>query len=77
MKPVATVEKVTLSADTLFHFDKSGVKDLLPKGRAELDALAQKPAAGQVTVQSMTVTGYADRLGSAACNQRLGPTGVD
>lgn len=71
VKPVATVEKITLSADALFRFDKSGDKDLLPKGRAELDALAQKLAAGQVTVQSMTVTGYTDRLGSAAYNQRL------
>lgn len=71
VSPVATVEKITLSADALFHFDKSGVKDLLPKGRAELDALAQKLAAGQVAVQSMTVTGYTDRLGSAAYNLRL------
>lgn len=71
MKPAAALEKITLSADALFRFDKSGTDDLLPKGRAELDALAQKLAAGQVTVQSITVTGYTDRLGSAAYNQRL------
>lgn len=73
-KPVpvpATPEKITLSADALFHFDKSGTQDLLPKGRAELDDLAQKLAERKVTVKSLSVTGYTDRLGSAAYNQRL------
>ena len=72
-KPAAAVqpEKITLSADALFQFDKSESKDLLPKGRAELDDLAQKLATRKVTVTAIKVTGYTDRLGSAAYNQRL------
>ncbi|MEO6919841.1 MAG: OmpA family protein [Collimonas sp.] len=73
-KPVtlpATPERITLSADALFQFDKSGTADLLPKGRAELDDLAQKLAARKVTVKAIGVTGYTDRLGSVAYNQRL------
>jgi OmpA-OmpF porin, OOP family len=73
-KPVAPPilpEKITLSADALFQFDKSGSGDLLPKGRAELDDLALKLATRKVAVKSMRVTGYTDRLGSATYNQRL------
>ncbi|NKI69482.1 OmpA family protein [Collimonas pratensis] len=72
-KPIVAVqpEKITLSADALFQFDKSDSKDLLPKGRAELDDLAQKLATRKVTVTAIKVTGYTDRLGSAAYNQRL------
>ena len=72
-KPAVAVqpEKITLSADALFQFDKSDSKDLLPKGRAELDDLAQKLATRKVTVTAIKVTGYTDRLGSAAYNQRL------
>ncbi|MQR02413.1 OmpA family protein [Glaciimonas soli] len=69
--PVPTTEKITLSADALFHFDKSGSGDLLPKGRQELDEMAQKISSGYVSVTGLTVTGYTDRLGSVAYNQRL------
>lgn len=72
-KPVALAqpEKITLSADALFQFDKADSKDLLPKGRAELDDLAQKLATRKVSIAAIKVTGYTDRLGSAAYNQRL------
>ncbi len=64
-------EKIVLSADALFYFDKSATKDLLPKGRAELDELAQKINTGKTGVSSLTVIGYTDRLGSVAYNLRL------
>ncbi|WP_211441151.1 OmpA family protein [Collimonas humicola] len=69
--PPVQPEKITLSADALFQFDKSDSKDLLPKGRAELDDLALKLATRKVAVTAIKVTGYTDRLGSAAYNQRL------
>nr|WP_315476063.1 OmpA family protein [uncultured Undibacterium sp.] len=64
-------EKIVLSADALFYFDKSGTGDLLPKGRAELDNLAQKISAGRTDVISLALVGYTDRLGAVAYNLRL------
>lgn len=70
--PVPTLpEKITLSADALFYFDKSSDKDLLSKGRAELNELAQKINTGKTGVTSLKVIGYTDRLGNAAYNLRL------
>ncbi|MFZ6748489.1 OmpA family protein [Undibacterium sp. Ren11W] len=64
-------EKIVLSADALFYFDKSGNGDLLPKGRVELDDLAQKISAGRTGVISLDLVGYTDRLGAVAYNFRL------
>lgn len=61
--------KITLSADALFRFDRSGPADLLPRGRAELDQLAQN--IGAAGIASLTVIGHTDRLGSEAYNLRL------
>lgn len=69
--PLRVVEKITLSADALFRFDKSGVADLLPKGRAELDALAAKINTISPAPTRITLIGYTDRLGAAAYNLRL------
>lgn len=70
-KPVVTTEKVSLKADALFAFDRSGINDMLPKGRAELDTLADALRSGYARIDSMTLVGHTDRLGSATYNQRL------
>jgi len=64
-------KRVTLSADALFAFDRSATNDMLPKGRAELDELARALHQQGVEVQSLQITGHADRLGSQAYNQEL------
>lgn len=64
-------KRVTLSADALFAFDRSAAGDMLPKGRAELDELARALLRQGVEVQSLQITGHADRLGSQAYNQEL------
>jgi outer membrane protein OmpA-like peptidoglycan-associated protein len=69
--PAPTSRRVTLSADALFAFDRYGSADMLPKGRAELDALAQVLREQRVQVQSLTLTGHADRLGSPGYNEEL------
>ena len=83
LKPVAPVamampaaapvmqKRVTLSADALFAFDRSAANDMLPKGRAELDELARALQRQGVEVQSLQITGHADRLGNQAYNQEL------
>jgi OOP family OmpA-OmpF porin len=69
--PVSVPKKMTLSADALFRFDKSSSTDLLPKGIAELDHMAQQITMGTTGIAALTVVGYTDRLGSIAYNQRL------
>ena len=68
--PVSTAKTYTLGADALFAFDRSGPNDMNAKGRESLDRLAEDINA-QGNIESVTVYGYTDRLGSAAYNQRL------
>ena len=65
VKPAAPVAgKASLRSDVLFGFDKF---ELTKEGKAELDKVAAKIASGS----TVTVTGHADQIGSAAYNQRL------
>ena len=59
-------EKVVLSADTLFDFGKATVK---PEGLAMLKELTSRMAGLNLDV--VMINGYADRIGSAAYNQKL------
>jgi len=63
-KPVA--QKVTLTTDVLFDFDKSVIK---PDGRAKLDDLVGK-AAG-VDLEVVIAIGHTDLIGASAYNQKL------
>jgi OOP family OmpA-OmpF porin len=58
--------RVQLSADSMFGFDKAV---LGPDGKSILDSFAKSTEG--VKFDSITVEGNADRLGSAAYNQRL------
>ncbi len=61
---------LSLGGDTLFKSGKASIKTLTPAGRSELDALvAQIKAAG--AVETVTVTGHADKTGNAVQNQKL------
>ena len=61
----------TLSSDALFGFDKSAVDDILPDGRAQLDALAADILKDVEHVGNIRVLGYTDRLGSDTYNNAL------
>jgi OmpA-OmpF porin, OOP family len=70
--PAPAYEKISLSADVLFKFDRYREKDMLPAGRAKLDDVADKINNYiKDTVESIALTGHTDRLGSDAYNQRL------
>ena len=70
--PAPEYEKITLSADVLFKFDRYREKDMLSAGRAKLDDVAdQINNYIKETVEVITLTGHTDRLGSDAYNQRL------
>ncbi|THF64449.1 OmpA family protein [Pseudothauera rhizosphaerae] len=62
----ANAEKVRLSADTLFDFDKAVLR---PAGRAQLDQLAARTRG--LNLDLILAVGHTDRLGSDAYNQRL------
>lgn len=64
--PRPTAEKVKLSADTLFDFDKAVLK---PEGKARLDELAAQ--AKGLKLEVILAVGHTDRIGSDAYNQRL------
>lgn len=60
------IEKITLSTDVLFPFNKA---ELLPGGKDKLDDLA-KDAQG-AEVDKIVLAGYADRIGSDQYNRNL------
>lgn len=64
VKPSA--EKLTLAADALFDFDKAVLR---PEGKAKLDELVAKVKS--IKLEVIIAVGHADRLGSAAYNQKL------
>lgn len=68
--PTPAHAAITLSADTLFDFDKSVVK---PKGRVAIDNELQHTtlAGGAVGVKHVKVVGHTDSVGTAAYNQKL------
>ncbi|MFO0512763.1 MAG: OmpA family protein [Gammaproteobacteria bacterium] len=61
-------------AEVVFAFDRSGVADIRPASRAQLEALAERLKREGLVVESIDLVGHADRLnrtGTAAYNQAL------
>lgn len=58
--------RVSLTAGSLFGFDRATVQ---PAGKTELDALSRNLQG--TSVQTITVEGHTDRLGSSDYNQKL------
>ncbi|MGB8597921.1 MAG: OmpA family protein, partial [Burkholderiales bacterium] len=59
-------EKISLSADSFFDFNKATLK---PAGKVELDDLVSKMQ--RVTVDGIALTGHTDSIGGPAYNQKL------
>ncbi|TCP90149.1 outer membrane protein OmpA-like peptidoglycan-associated protein [Cricetibacter osteomyelitidis] len=59
-----------LEAGALFGFNKSGYNDILPNGKAQIQAFADK-AKAMPNISKITVSGHTDPVGSAAYNQAL------
>lgn len=68
----ATSERVTLSADTLFAFNKAVLK---PEGVAKLTELTSRMSG--LTLDVIMINAYADRIGGAAYNQKLSQKRAD
>lgn len=69
---VVTISKETfvLLSDALFKFDKSGRTDMLAGAQERLATVAQRLKAYQ-TINTLTVLGHTDRLGSDVYNDKL------
>lgn len=67
-KPVAAVvsDKIKLSADALFDFDKAVLRK---EGKSKLDEAAQK--AKGLKLEVIIAVGHTDRIGGTAYNQKL------
>ncbi len=78
--PVAPVtitkETFTILVDTLFKFDKSGAADMLPGGLERLNIVVERLKAYK-SVESFTILGHTDRLGSDALNDKLSQARAD
>ncbi|MFO7542818.1 MAG: OmpA family protein [Thiobacillus sp.] len=66
----ATNMTLNLGGDTLFKTGKSSVRDLTPKGRADLDDLISQ-IKGFSSIDAIKVVGHADKTGKASSNQKL------
>jgi OmpA-OmpF porin, OOP family len=66
LAPPRVIEKITLSTDVLFGFNKA---ELTPAGEQKLDQLAQD--AKGADVEKVVLTGHADRIGGEDYNQQL------
>jgi OmpA-OmpF porin, OOP family len=66
MAPKPVTQKVTLSADVLFDFDRYALK---PEGKAKLDELVGKIKG--IALEVIIAVGHTDRIGSEAYNQKL------
>ena len=60
------IQKLTLSTDVLFDFNKAELKDA---GKQRLDELASKIK--DAKVEEIVVLGHADRIGSERYNEKL------
>ena len=70
VSPARISERLVLSADALFGFDKSGRDEMLPEGRRKLDEFAAR-VKQLARVERISLVGYADRLGSREHNMAL------
>ena len=68
--PLLSKETYVLLTDTLFKFDRSGSEDMIPGGLQRLADVAQRLKAYK-SIQTLTVFGYTDRLGSDDYNDKL------
>jgi len=64
--PRPVLEKLTLSSDVLFEFNKAALR---PEGKQKLDELASR--IGDANLDEVVATGHADRIASEQYNQKL------
>jgi outer membrane protein OmpA-like peptidoglycan-associated protein len=69
--PAVVQERIVLSANVLFAFDRRELGDLLPEGRGQLDQLVARLGRTYARVDRLELVGHTDLLGTAAYNATL------
>ena len=64
-------KRISLSADALFAFGRSGLSDVTPKGQQELHDVVSQLNTAYSKVNQIVVTGHTDSIGSEAANMAL------
>ncbi|MDN7676088.1 OmpA family protein [Burkholderia oklahomensis] len=64
-----TPEPIRLSADAMFAFDRADVESMTEQARQQLSQLARRLM--DLHAQTVSIVGYADRLGSGDYNRQL------
>jgi OmpA-OmpF porin, OOP family len=70
----AAAQEVSLVAQVVFNFDRSGAKDIRPFSVVQLEDLLRRARAENLEIRAVRLTGHADRLnntGQADYNQAL------
>jgi len=67
----APVKRMKLGSDGLFRFGGGKLEDLQPQGRQRIQALLAEIQRDVKSIQSVSVTGHSDRLGSPDANNAL------
>jgi OmpA-OmpF porin, OOP family len=66
----AEVERIVLSTDTLFKFNKSSLEDILPSAKQVLEKFVQTLRQHRA-IEKILITGHTDRLGTPSYNLKL------
>jgi outer membrane protein OmpA-like peptidoglycan-associated protein len=69
--PPQVVKSAKLGADGLFRFAGGQESDLLPQGRQRIEALIEEIRRDVARVDSITITGHTDWIGTASSNDVL------
>jgi outer membrane protein OmpA-like peptidoglycan-associated protein len=69
--PPQVVKSAKLGADGLFRFAGGQESDLLPQGRQRIEGLIAEIQRDVARVDSITITGHTDWIGTAASNDAL------
>jgi outer membrane protein OmpA-like peptidoglycan-associated protein len=72
--PAPQVQKIALDSKVLFDFDKAVLK---PEGKAAIDSQVIGKLSQMTKLEVVLVTGYTDRLGTEAYNQKLSERRAD
>ncbi|MEX8495662.1 OmpA family protein [Sphaerotilus sp.] len=75
--PPVVHERIVLSSNVLFAFDRRGLADLLPEGRGQLDQLVARLDRVYARVDRLELVGHTDRLGTEAYNGKLSADRAD